>query len=235
MNRNSTKIRIFAGTNCKKYNKEMKKIAYMLLAILSMATALSSCSDDETYADQKKRERNAINRYVAENNIKVIKQSEFEAQDCTTDTAKNEYVYLDDSGVYMQIVRKGCGKKIEKGETATVLCRYQEYNLLTDSLQSTNMIGYYISVVDKMSVQNTSGTFNGVFQAGESLMYSLYGSTSVPSGWLVPFTYINVGRPEKDDDEIARVRLIVPHTQGHSYATSGVYPCFYDITYERVR
>ena len=116
-----------------------------------------------------------------------------------------------------------------------MLCRYEEYNLLTDSLQSTNMIGYYISVVDKMNVQNTSGTFTASFEAGESLMYSLYRSTSVPSGWLVPFTYINVGRPEKEGDEIAKVRLIAPHTQGHQYATNGVYPCLYNITYERGR
>lgn len=105
--------------------------------------------------------------------------------------------------------------------------------MLTDSLQSTNMIGYYISVVDKMNVTNTSGTFTATFQKGESLMYSLYGSTSVPSGWLAPFTYINLGRQDSEDNEIAHVRIIVPHTQGHSYATSGVYPCLYDITYQR--
>ena len=142
----------------------MKKIAYFLMTLVAAVTVFSSCSDDETYADQKKRERNAI----SERGIKVLKESEFEANGCVTDTAKNEFVYLDDSNVYMQIIRKGCGKKIEKGETATVLCRYEEYNLLTDSLQSTNMIGYYISVVDKMNVQNTSGTFTASFEAGES-------------------------------------------------------------------
>lgn len=211
----------------------MKKLTYILFALLAMACFVQSCSNDETYADQKKRERNAINRYIAERGIKVLTEEEFKAKDSITDTTKNEYVYLDDSGVYMQIIRKGCGKPIGKNETATVLCRYQEYNMLTDSLQSTNMTGYYISVVDKMSIKNTSGTFSGVFQAGESLMYQLYGSTAVPSGWLVPFSYINVGRPQKETDEIARVRLIVPHTQGHSYQTSGVYPCLYDITYEK--
>lgn len=214
---------------------KMKKTAYLMTILLAIATVFASCSNDETYADQKKRERNAINRFIKESGIKVIDEKEFEEQGYTTDTAKNEFVYLDDSNVYMQIRRKGCGNKIEKGETTTVLCRYEEYNLLTDSLQSTNMIGYYISVVDKMNVKNTSGTFTASFAAGESLMYSLYGSTSVPSGWLVPFSYINVGRPEKESDEIASVRLIVPHTQGHQYATSGVYPCLYNITYERGR
>ena len=126
-----------------------------------------------------------------------------------------------------------------------MLCRYKEYNLLTDSLQSTNMVGYYVSFVDKMSVTNTSGTFTATFDTSSSLMYTLYSSSSVPSGWLVPFTYINLGRQDKPNtdegnvsledktNDIARVRIIVPHTQGHTYATSGVYPCLYDITFEK--
>jgi hypothetical protein len=224
-------IRIFA----KHKQERMKKITYLLLLLVAAITAISSCSSGETYADQKKRERNAINAYINDNGIKVISEEDFKKQGETTDTTKREYVYLENSGVYMQIIRKGCGEKLANGETATVLCRYMEYNLLTDSLQSTNMVGYYITIVDKMDVKNTSGTFTGVFQTGSSLMYQLYSSTSVPGGWLVPFTYINLGRPESVDDEIARVRLIVPHTQGHEAATSGVYPCLYDITYQRGR
>ncbi len=224
----------------------MKKLAYLFIALMAVVTAVSSCDDSETYADQKKRERSAINSYIKEQGIKVLTEAEFINNEYKTDTSKNEFVYLDNSGVYMQIIRRGCGNKIQNSETATVLCRYREYNLLTDSLQSTNMIAYYISLVDKMNVTNTSGTFTATFQAGESLMYTLYGSTSVPSGWLVPLSYINVGIQTGDNltdvdnvslltktDEIAHVRLIVPHTQGHSYATSGVYPCLYDITYQR--
>lgn len=213
----------------------MKKIVFLLLAAISVAVSISSCSDSETYADQKKRERSAINRFISENNIKVLSEAEFNSQEQETDTAKHEFVYLNNSGCYLQIVRKGCGEKLKDGETATILCRYQEYNLLTDSLQSSNMIGYYISVVDKMNVTNTSGTFTGTFKAGESLMYTLYGSgsTSVPSGWLVPLSYINIGRQDSENSEIARVRIIVPHTHGHAYATSGVYPCLYDITYQK--
>ena len=219
----------------RKIKKRMKKLACLLLATIAAVMVFTSCSDSETYADQKKRERNAINAYIKEHGINVISEEDFEAQNETTDTTKHEYVYLDNSGVYLQIIRKGCGKKLGKGETATVLCRYQEYNLLTDSLQSTNMIGQYVSLVDKMNVKNTSGTFTGAFVSGESLMYQLYSSTSVPGGWLVPLSYINLGRPENIDEEIARVRIIVPHTQGHDYAVQGVYPCLYDITYEKGR
>ena len=83
-----------------------------------------------------------------------------------------------------------------------------------------------------MSVTRTGTTYTASFVSGVLCMY--HGtSTSVPSGWLVPLNYINVGRPEKDDDEIAKVRLIVPHSQGTADATSNVIPCYYEITYER--
>jgi len=34
-------------------------------------------------------------------------------------------------------------------------------------------------------------------------------------------------------DEISKVRLIVPHTQGHATASSNVRPYYYIITFER--
>ena len=49
---------------------------------------------------------------------------------------------------------------------------------------------------------------------------------------LIPLGFINVGRPAKEGDEVAKVRIIVPHDKGHAYATQYVYPCLYDITYE---
>lgn len=85
-----------------------------------------------------------------------------------------------------------------------------------------------------MSVTNTNGTYTASFDTSSSLMYTYYSTTSVPTGWLVPFNYINLAR-YSDDDAIAKVNLIVPSTQGHQYASSGVYPCYYTITYERGR
>ncbi|MBQ5577406.1 MAG: DUF4827 domain-containing protein, partial [Prevotella sp.] len=155
----------------------------------------------------------------------------------TTNLAKNEFVLFESSGVYMQIVRKGCGTKLKKGETATVLCRFIERNLKrgADSIQLTNESATYSSICDKMTVKNTAGTFTASFINGSSVMYRIYQSASVPAGWLVPLTYINLGRPINEGDEIAKVRLIVPHTQGQAYASQNVYPCLYDITYERGR
>lgn len=219
----------------------MRHFPKFLLLLALVLIGMSSCSDDETYADQLDRERDAINSYISSHKIHVINENEFYQKDSVTDTTQNEYVYFGNTGIYMQIVNKGCGEKIKRGETARVLCRYSEYNLLNnpDTVQTTNNILYFQAIVDKMTVTNTSGTFSGYFDSGSSLMYSTYGSTgsgtAVPSGWLVPFAFINVGRQVHADDQLAKVRLIVPSTQGQANATTAVYPCFYEITYERGR
>ena len=180
----------------------MKTVKILICVVLS-ALAFSACSDTETYADQKKKERSAINRYIANQKIKVISE----------DVSKNEYVLFESNGVYMQIVRKGCGEKIEEGESTTVLCRFNEYNLIESdtTLQLTN-IYQYAWLVDKMNVRNTSGTFTASFDTRSSLMYTRYGTAAVPSGWLVPLRYVNIGRPTNEGEEVAKVNLIVPHS-----------------------
>lgn len=212
----------------------MKNLLYAVLALVAV-TIYTGCDDTETYAEQKAKERSAINQYLSDSGVTVISEAEFEANDCTTDLTKNEFVLFSSSGVYMQVVRKGCGEIIKDGETTTVLTRFSEYNLLGDSMQLSNDILYYSSIVDKMNVSRSGNTFTGYFDASNSLMYLAYSSTSVPSGWLLPFEYVKVGRPTSDDEEIAKVRLIVPHSQGQVYAASNVYPCLYDLTFERGR
>ncbi len=211
------------------------KLRYALAALAGLML-VTSCSDTETYADKKKKERSAISRYIKNNNINVISEEKFFSQDSMTDVSKNEYVLFESSGVYMQIIRKGCGEKLKIGETATALCRFNEYNLLeSDStLQLTN-IYQYKWLVDKLNVNNNSGTINGSFISGSSLMYTRYGQAAVPSGWLTPLSYVNLGRPEKDGDQVAKVKIIVPHSEGQSDASSNVYPCLYELTYERGR
>ena len=211
----------------------MQKLSWIVLALIGVVL-FASCDNDETYADQKKRERSAIAKFIAKEGITTISESQFKEQGNVTDVSKNEFVLFDRTGVYMQIVRKGTGEPLKDGETATVLCRFNERNLLADTLQLSNNNLYYAAVVDKMMVVNTSGSFTASFDSGSSVMYKAYQTTSVPAGWLVPFTYINLDR-DKKGSEIAQVNLIVPHSQGHQYASSGVYPCYYELTYERGR
>lgn len=207
----------------------MHKILYALVVIATL-TAMISCDDYETYSEKKEKERKAINNFINEQGITVISQDEFEAQDNTTDTTANEYVYLDKSGVYMQIVREGCGTPLEENKQVNLLIRYLEYDILDTLYLSYNITTP--STYDKMSVTRSGSTYSASFVFG--VMYSTYGA-SVPSGWLVPFDYINLGRQTSADDEIAKVKLIVPHSQGTTSASASVYPCYYEITYERER
>ncbi len=202
---------------------------------MAVLIAFMACHDSETYADQKDRERDAINAYIVKKGINPISEKQFEQQGYSTNLERNEYVLFDATGVYMQIVRKGCGEKLKDGEAATLLCRFTEYNILGDSVQLSNENLYYSGIVDKISVRNTSGTFTASFDTGSSLMARTYSSASVPQGWLVPLTYINIGRPQTADEEVAKVNIIVPHTQGQYYATQNVIPCAYEITYQRGR
>ncbi len=216
----------------------MRKLTYLLLLLVGIMV-FAACNDDVTYADQVKQERSAINKYIADSAVSVISESEFWAQDSMTDVSKNEFVLFESSGLYMQIVRKGAGSKLGDGESATILCRFTERNLLTDSIQLSNTISpYYYRYLEEMSVTNNSGTFTGSFINSEqtpSLMATLYSTTTVPSGWLAVLPYVNLGRYANEGDEIAKVRIIVPHDLGQQYAIQSVYPCLYDITFQKGR
>lgn len=206
----------------------MKKFVLIFVAIVAV---LTSCNDYETYGDKKEKERNAISKFISDYNIIVIDEDQFVRQGYVTDTARNEFVKLNKSGVYMQIARPGCGEKLKDGETANICCRFREFNIEGDTATLRNNTDIYAARVDVMRVTNTSGTFSGSFTQG--IMLSVYGTASVPAGWLVPFSYIKVGRAKTLTDEKAKVRLIVPHSQGHTIAAQDVLPFYYEITYEK--
>ena len=216
-------------------------------AILSFA----ACSDTETYKDQRDRELDSISSFLRNENVKVISEDEFKSRfergETLTDTTKNEYVLFESNGIYMQVLDQGCGDYIQKGETANVLVRFYEYNLATkanisdESLSLTNNTRVYSYMLDKMSVTNTSGTFTGSFDTSSSLMASTYNRTSqgisgtVPSGWLIPFSWVKIGRPTNDNEHVAHVRLLVPHSYGTTSASGSVYACLYDLRLQRGR
>lgn len=206
----------------------MKKSIIVISALLG-TLVLGACNDYETYGEKKEKEREYINRFISDSSFVVITEEQFHAQGDMT--KEKEFVYLNNNGVYLQIVRPGCGERIKDGEQLNLLCRFSEYNIASSKETLKNNVDYVFDV-DKMSVTRAGSTYTASFSEG--LMYEVYGA-SVLSGWLAPLPYVKVGRPVTEDDEIARVRLIVPHTQGHTSASSYVNPYFYDITFERER
>lgn len=221
---------------------KMKKLIFSLL-VLTAVLFMASCENYETYGDKKAKERDAINQYIAREGIKVISESQFKAQGGVTKVEDNEYVRLDRTGVYMQIVREGCGEMLEENKSVNILCRFTETNILADSVLASNSEHFYFynssvgwidgsDFVDKINVTRTGTTISASFIEGVMLMRHP-SSSSVPAGWLVPLNYVNIGRPENENEETSLVRLIVPHSQGTADAASSVYPCAYEITYMR--
>lgn len=231
----------------------MKKIPFILLAALLLTCIFDSCSNTETYAEQKEKESTAISSFMGRDivvrdedgnvvcnvgKISAISEEQFQAQGYKTDLSTNQYVLFSNSGIYMQIVREGVGEKLESGKTARIICRFIEFNILGDSIQLRNDVYYWHNNPDIMKISNNSGSFTANFDTeinGGGAMYVRYGSTSVPSGWLLPFSYIRIGRQESEGEGIAKVRLIIPHSEGQADAASNVYPCFYEITFQKMR
>ena len=124
---------------------------------------LTSCEEEQTYAEQKKAEYRAINSFIQKgvtvldeelgdtilhvDPINWISEEKFYAQDSTTDLSRNEYVRFNSTGIYMQIVRRGTGEKLNlEDDTVRMLCRYKEFNISGDSLQSRNDNAYFIGI-----------------------------------------------------------------------------------------
>lgn len=203
----------------------------LTLLVLACLTLLTACDDYETYGEKKEKERKAIKSFISSQNITPISETQFHEQGDVTNVDNNEYVYMEKSGVYMQIERQGCGEKLQKNETLGILARFIEVNLFSSDEAISDYSYPYNET--KMYVQKTGSTITARFVEG--VMKDTYGE-SVPTGWLVPLTYINIGRDtQSPDDQLAKVRLIVPHSQGNSIATANVYPYYYEITFERQR
>ena len=237
----------------------MKKFLFAIMAIAALFS-FAACNDTETYKDLRDRELDSISSFLRHENVKVISEEEFKSRwekkqkdnsVVLTDTSKNnnEYVLFNSNGIYMQVIDQGCGDYIKKGTSVDVLVRFDEYNLsyaaeMSDKcLTLSNKVPAYSYYVDKISVTNTSGTFTGSFvDPSASLMANTYNSSNygsvsstVPSGWLIPFTWIKIGRPKTDDERIAHIRLLVPHSYGTTSASGSVQACVYDMTLQKGR
>ena len=217
----------------------MKKLYYFIVLICAISAGLQSCNDGKTYAEMKEEEADAINKYILDNDIKVISEKEFFEKD--TMTAENEYVLFEESGVYMNIMCKGEGEILEEG-TYDILSRFVEVCIKDvsdlglsagDTLlfnMHNNSYPSQLRYPEELKVTiGSSGSYSATFQ-GYSSMYQQYQTTAVPSGWLVPLAFIKPVRTTQSD-KLARVKIIVPHSEGTSYASEYVYPCLYEITY----
>lgn len=221
----------------------MKKLLYLVLTVCAVSTSMfimTGCEDSESYAKQKEKEKNAINQFLLNNDIvgriKVISESDFYAQDSTTNIDENEFVLFNEDGIYMQIVRKGTGlSMIERAKArpdstarCEILCKFFEYDIKANDTTCLNIGPTQASINDKMrcTYSHYSRSYEAYYTVGK--MKEKYGS-NVPKGWLKPLNFI---RLTKVAGEEAKVRIIVPHSSGTNNASGYVLPFYYEITYQ---
>ena len=217
----------------------MKKTIFTILTAAAVGISMinTACTSYETYAEQKEKEKKNIENFINNNElvgkINVISESQFEQQDSTTNLERNEFVLFEDDGVYMQIVKKGGGKSIKElarempdsTVSKVILCRFLEYDIQNSDTTRLNI--YTTSIVDKMLC--TYSLFSRQYTASFTEGYMMQESSSVPKGWLKPLDYIGLTR---DPGNIAKVRIIVPHTSGTVTAVNYVMPYYYEISYQ---
>lgn len=194
----------------------MKKLISLFLLLLTCSFAFQGCSDTKTYAEMLEEEKDAINKFIKANNIKVISASEFEKNGNVTNLSENEYVQFS-NGTYVQIVDPGTetADSIKSRDVITV--RFVEYDILKgDTTVATNYI--YPQMLDVFDYTTSGTSVYGQFRWGS--LPDTYESTQVPEGWLVPLLYVKTN---------SRVKLIVPSKVGHNYAMQQVYPYYYDL------
>ena len=212
-------------------NHRMKRLSILWLVVLGLGFVFQACNDHKTYAEMKEEERDAIKRYIELNDIKVISEAQFEAQDSTTNVNLNEYVLFKESGVYMQIIDKGNGELLKDGRYE-VLARYVEAQITEEGIADTLSLNIWVNRYphpDEFMLTKEGKSYSGTFSSGSMADY--YGN-SVPSAWMLPFDYLKVGRSIPDR---SKIRLIVPHSEGTQYASSEVIPCTYEIIYQLAR
>ena len=200
---------------------------------LGWGLAFQSCNNGVTYAELKESEREAIQRFIELNDVKVIDEDQFAEQDSTTNLINNEYVLFKESGVYMQVVERGNGEVLEDGRHE-ILVRYVEEQIIEDGTTDTisfNTMGNYYAHPDVFMLTKDESSLSASFN-GSGAMSNTHSSAYVPTGWLIPLNYLKVGR---EISGRSKVRLIVPHSEGTSSASNQVFPCYYEITYQLSR
>ena len=216
----------------------MKKLVFLFLSLLTAGSLFQACDNSKTYAEMLEDEKNAVNKFIKDNDIRVISEDQFKEKGYQTDLNRNEYVAFSSNGVYMQIVDKGelvvpeQPAAIDSFSTNDYICtRYVEMDMMTGDTTCFNVPlekwmdapDYYEHPLTFRYEQNVSTAYGKIVVEGfgyDYLWTSMGYGTAIPSGWLLALPYIYNN---------AHVRLIVPSKMGHTTAQQYVNPYFYDI------
>lgn len=183
----------------------MRKIIGFTLALAAFVVIFSACSSSETYADKLKNESKAIDRFVKERELNVLKSMPEDYK-----FGENDYYKDEDSGIYLRIISRGDTEKMaSKDKLPLVLFRY--YGTLR------------FSTADTTKYSNNGNLDPISFTYGNSNTYTDYYSSNYSYSFLspacaFPLDYVGEG---------GEVSMIVPFANGSAMQQSSYEPLFY--------
>lgn len=178
----------------------------MFLGVFAL-TLLTSCNDDQSYADRLNEERNAVNAYLANHRVvmSIPEDSVFEVG------PDAPYYRIDpDGNVYMQVLN--AGDKNDKAKTGEpIYFRYSRYSLSTWYADGT----WSIYSGNENTMDASSCSFNYAD-------YSLPSSSQWGYGLQYPLVFLGVE---------CEVNLVIKSQYGFTSEISYVMPFFYHVRY----
>ncbi|MEG0947849.1 MAG: DUF4827 family protein [Bacteroidales bacterium] len=197
----------------------MKRITYLCsMLLMGAAVAFTSCDDNKTYAEKLADEKDAIKKFVAEQQIKATFVSEDQLATYQTDAANwlpgtthfalSEWYKFDDN-LYMRINNYGdTTSMFIKKNLPDIVIRFDScYNLLTYDNLSSPFVGNENPTANPWYLQAWNPNYAGQFGTGLEF----------------PLRYLGNN---------GNVSLIVPSKLGLSGDTQSVTPYFYKtVTY----
>ena len=187
----------------------MKQKFILIMLLCGFLFIGTSCKDDKTYAELLQEEQDSIDKYLKGYRVADIPANldDLETTNGDRESSDAPYYRLED-GVYMQIISKGNGTSIQKGDK--VYFRFLRQNLNTlASTGSADAVGnfYYENIDDYYFNYNTVTTSS---------------STTYGLGIEYPLQYVG---------NKAVVKVIVPSKMGFTESISSVIPYLYLIEY----
>lgn len=190
----------------------MKKAALRLTVFFVCILAVfASCNKSDSYADRLDRERKNIKRFINEHDIRVLN-----AYPASGVFAANEYFHEPTTGVYINVIDSGNGKRANAERRSTVNVRFWDAMSLpaSESDTVTFNLGGYDPIQFMYGVESTYTSSNG--SSTHPVDAAQYHFMS--KGMAIPLKYVG---------ENAIVSLIVPFNSGSSAQKSGSFPIFF--------
>ena len=187
----------------------MKRIFSRLVFLgLTAMVMLTSCNDDQSYADRLNEERNAVNAFLA--NHRVVMSV---PEDTVFEVGPDAPFYrVDvDGNVYMQVLNAGDRVNDKAKINEPIYFRYARYNLAT----------WYANGIWTVTDGNEN-TMDAVSYSFNYSDYTLPSSSQWGYGLQFPLLFLGVE---------CEVNLVIKSQYGYTSEISYVQPFFYHVRY----